>query len=49
LFQGKKTSNIGGKLIVDVKIIITEVNVMDVNVTTRRKITKDLQNQNCFL
>ncbi len=39
MFQSKNASNTNGKMVADVEIIITKVNVMDVNVVTRSKIT----------
>ncbi len=40
MFQGKNASNTNGKPIVNVKIITTIMNVMDVNVATKSRITK---------
>jgi hypothetical protein len=39
MFQGKNASNTNGKMVADVEIITTKVNVMDVNVVTKSKIT----------
>jgi hypothetical protein len=41
MFQGKDGSSSKGKTIVEVKIITTNVNVVDVNVDTRSIIIKD--------
>ncbi len=40
MFQGKNASNTNGKSIVNVKIVTTIMNVMDVNVATKSSITK---------
>ncbi len=44
MFQGKYASNTSGKLVADVKTIIVKMNVVDVNVTTRSRIKKELHN-----
>jgi hypothetical protein len=41
IFQGKIASGLEGKVIVKVKTIILDVNVIHINITTRRKVTKD--------
>jgi hypothetical protein len=41
MFQGKNASNSEWKVIVKVKIIITNVNVIDVNVVARSKIIEE--------
>ncbi len=41
MFQVKNASSSKGKIIVEVKTIIANVNVVDVNLTTRSRITKD--------
>jgi hypothetical protein len=40
IFQGKNASNTNEKLIVNVKIITIIMNTVDVNVTTKSRITK---------
>jgi hypothetical protein len=40
MFQGKNASNLEGKAIAEVKTITTYVNVINVNVATRSRITK---------
>jgi hypothetical protein len=40
MFQGKNASSLKKKAIVKIKTITVDVNVVDINVTTRRKITK---------
>jgi hypothetical protein len=40
MFQGKNASNLQGKAIDKVKIVTTNVNVIDVNVATRSRIIK---------
>jgi hypothetical protein len=39
-FQGKMVSTLDGKMVIDVKTIDVKMNVMDVNVVARSKITK---------
>jgi hypothetical protein len=41
MFQGKNASSSEGKSIVEIKTIIANVNVIDVNVVTISKIIKD--------
>jgi hypothetical protein len=41
MFQGKNVSNTNGKSIVNVKIVTTVLNVVDVNVTTKSSIRKN--------
>jgi hypothetical protein len=41
MFQGKNASSSKGKSIVEIKTIIANVNVIDVNVVTISKIIKD--------
>jgi hypothetical protein len=41
MFQGKNASSLEGKAIVEIKTIITNVNVVDVNVATITKIIED--------
>jgi len=40
MFQGKNASSLKKKAIVKIKTITVDVNVVDIHVTTRRKITK---------
>jgi len=40
MFQGKNASNLEGKAVAEVKTITTNVNVINVNVATRSRITK---------
>ncbi len=40
IFQGKNASSLKRKAVVNIKTITVDVNVVDINVTTRRKITK---------
>ncbi len=39
MFQGENASNSNGKVVVDVKIITTQVNIVDINVATKSIIT----------
>jgi hypothetical protein len=41
MFQGKNASSSKGKVIVEVKTVTTNVNLVDVNVVTRSIIIKD--------
>jgi hypothetical protein len=41
MFQGKNASTLDGKMVVDVKTIDVEMNVVDVNVATISIITKE--------
>jgi hypothetical protein len=41
MFRGKNASSLDGKITTKVKIIIADVNLVDVNVVTRSKIIKD--------
>jgi hypothetical protein len=41
MFQGKNASSLKGKVVIKVKTITINVNVVDVNVVTRSRITKD--------
>jgi hypothetical protein len=41
MFKGKIASSLDGKTIVEVKTIIMNMNVIDVNVATRSKIIED--------
>jgi hypothetical protein len=41
MFQGENASSLERKMIIKVKTITIDVNVIDINVATKRKITKD--------
>jgi hypothetical protein len=41
MFQWKNASSSKGKVVVDVKIVTVDANVVDVNVVIRSRITKD--------
>jgi hypothetical protein len=41
MFQGKNASSLDRKIVVEVKTIIVDMNVVNVNVATRSKIIKD--------
>jgi hypothetical protein len=41
MFQGKNASSLDKKIVVEVKTIIADMNVVNVNVATRSKIIKD--------
>jgi hypothetical protein len=41
MFQEKNASNLEGKMVVEVKIVTTNVNVVDINVVTRSIIIED--------
>jgi hypothetical protein len=41
MFQGKNASTTDGKLVINVKIIITIVNIVDPNVATKSRIIEE--------
>ncbi len=41
MFQRKNASNLERKMVVEVKIVIAYVNVVDINVVTRKRIAED--------